>query len=279
MDLHKYNHSVTSQWGEDGVIAEIFKRIGTTSKLAVEFGAWDGKYLSNIWDLWHNKKWGAVLIESDAERSEESRREYKEFTKVKVVTAFVEAKGRNSLDKILEREIGDEIPDLISIDIDSDDYYIFKSLGKHAPRVVVVEYNPTIPPHIEAVQSPGEYFGASALSQLKLAKEKGYSLAYITSTNLILVNDKDFPKLKIKEVELNLENFPHHLLTYMISSFDGSPVMVGTPPYISPKLESDIADKNGYQSKHPKIANHTADKLTPVTVTLFPSSKTKNQKG
>ncbi|MCW1908056.1 MAG: hypothetical protein KIH63_001805 [Candidatus Saccharibacteria bacterium] len=273
MDLEKYRKSETSQWGEDGVIAEIFKRIGTKSKIAVEFGSWDGKYLSNIWDLWHNKDWHAVLIESDKKRSDEAQREYKAFDKVKFVTAFVEAAGENSLENILTREIGSQVPDLISIDIDSDDYYIFESLKEHLPRVVVIEFNPSIPPHVEAVQSPGQYFGASALSQLKLGKKKGYSLAFVTKTNLILVNNKDFAKLKIKEVELTLDNFPHYLLTYIISSYDGSPIMIGTPPFVSPKAMDEVADMKRYQAKTPKIASHSIETMQPVTI--FAKAKSK----
>jgi len=54
-DLAYYKKNVTSQWGEDGIIEEIFRRIGMGGKFCIEIGAWNGKYLSNTWNLWHNE--------------------------------------------------------------------------------------------------------------------------------------------------------------------------------------------------------------------------------
>ncbi len=255
-----------SQWGEDGVIAEIFKRIGTTSKVCVEFGAWDGKYLSNVWNLWHDKGWSAVLIESEKERIEQVAKEYKEFTKVQAVAAFVEPTGKNSLDAILDRTIQDIVPDLVSIDIDSDDYYIFENFHKHLSRVIVIEYNPTIPPHIELVQAPGQYFGASALAQLKLAHKKGYKLAYLTTTNLILVQDKEFSKLGIKEVELTIDNFPKDTVTYVMTGYDGTPVLDKRPPYSFLGRQEDVGQDKTYQSRTPKIAKGDTENLVHVKI-------------
>ena len=61
----QYSNNITSQFGEDGIIKEIFNRIGTKYKICVELGAWDGKHFSNTWNLWFNNEWHAILIEAD----------------------------------------------------------------------------------------------------------------------------------------------------------------------------------------------------------------------
>src|SRR6185437_11729185 len=52
--LGRFAKTVTSQDGEDGVLAEIFARLKIERGWCVEFGAWDGKFHSNTWDLVHN---------------------------------------------------------------------------------------------------------------------------------------------------------------------------------------------------------------------------------
>lgn len=64
--LSDYKRKVYSQWGEDGIIEKIFSLIGTSSKIAVEFGASDGFAFSNTANLWtKDPSWRAYLIERD----------------------------------------------------------------------------------------------------------------------------------------------------------------------------------------------------------------------
>ncbi len=231
-DLIKFKKDVTSQWGEDGIIEEIFNRIGTDSKICVEFGAWDGKYLSNTWNLWHEKDWSAILIESNKDRVENLKEDTKNFNKVTTYCAFVKAEGENSLDNILGKLNIDKKIDLISIDIDSDEYYILQSLKKYLPRVLIVEYNPTIPPEFDIVQEPGEYFGSSAKAITRLAKEKGYTLVAVTGTNCFYVANEEFPKLKINPPRLQ-DIFAYDHICYVITSFDGKPLINKVPPYMN----------------------------------------------
>ena len=67
--LNQYAENITSQYGEDGIIKYIIEHAnGDIIKSACEFGAWDGKHLSNIFTLWHKKDWRAHLIEGDPQR-------------------------------------------------------------------------------------------------------------------------------------------------------------------------------------------------------------------
>lgn len=270
-DLAKFKRDVTSQNGEDGIIEEIFKRIGTENKLCVEFGAWDGKHLSNTWDLWNNNGWKAILIEGDKSKFSELSNSVKENHNVTVSNTFVEIDGENSLDSILTHHSAPERFDLLAVDIDGDDYYVFKSLEKFTPRVVVIEFNATIPPFMDVVQETGEFFGASALAIQNLAYEKKYRIVMCTETNCILVNDADFHKLEI--VEPQLKNiFPEHVLTYIISAYN-SQVYLSKKPWHVYSLEKQPVVKLVYRtilkwmrirsSQHSRI---TDDKLIPISI-------------
>jgi len=230
MYLQPFEKNIKSQFGEDGVIAEIFKRIGVSNKFCVEFGAWDGVHLSNVWNLWHNSNWNALLVEGDSQKYKELITSIQDFPKVKSLLAYIMDEGENSLDTILQKQVFPNIFDLLSIDIDGNDFYIFKGLNKFTPRVVLVEYNPTIPPMLEAVQKPGEYFGSSALSILKLAHNKGYKLAHMTDTNMILIHESAYDKIGFEEPSLE-QFFVNKHLTYLISSYDGQSYLSGPATY------------------------------------------------
>ena len=62
-----------------------------------------------------------------------------------------------------------------------------KDLKKYKPKLVIIEYNPTIPPHLEAIQKRGGYLGSSALSIVNLGRDKGSKLQTVTVTILFLV--------------------------------------------------------------------------------------------
>jgi hypothetical protein len=271
-----FRKAVTSQWGEDGIIAEIFRRIGTENKCCVEFGAWDGKYLSNTWDLWHNKDWSAILIEGEAERAKALEKSVQDFEKVKTHNALVTAQQENSLDSILAKLKAPTNLDLLSIDIDGDDYYIFESLKRFIPRLVVIEYNPTIPPELDLVQAQGEYFGASALALVNLAKAKDYGLVCCTETNCFFVHGPDYPKLKMLEPPLH-EVFPRDHITYVITAFDGRAFLSQQPTY-APAMASatasptenprgwDVLAKRRSTSlpKDPKLIAREPEEILPV---------------
>lgn len=229
MELKKYEKIETSQWGEDGVITEIFSRIGSYKPVCIEFGAWDGKHLSNCWNLWYNEGWDAILLESDNERAAALKQSTIKLPQVQCLSKKVEINGENSLDAILDNIQLTKQIDLLSIDIDSDDYAIFESLNR-SPRVIVIEYNPTIPPHIDLVQKPGSDLGNSISAICKLAQKKDYKLAHVTYTNVILVNDQDWEKLNISEVDY-FKAFPYEKLTCVINTYSGDTILSQPPPY------------------------------------------------
>jgi methyltransferase FkbM-like protein len=221
--LYEYAANKFSQCGEDGILNHIFKIIGTKSKnLAVEFGAWDGFLFSNTAALWANDpSWHAVLIEGDANRYKELVKNTKAYNVI-AINAMVGIKKEDCLETILqEYDIMQQI-DLLSIDVDGNDYHIFNSLKEIRPRVIVCEYNPTIPYNYDvyAPYSDENNFGQSAAALKRIAEKKGYRLVALTRTNAIFVTEQEFDKFANYETHWEAINVNNGYIV-MVTSYDG----------------------------------------------------------
>lgn len=208
-NLNRYAYNINSQNGEDGIIEQIFEVIGTGSKYAVEFGGWDGIYLSNIRNLIIKSGFSGLFIEGDSDRIKDCIQNYSDFETVSICEAFVDFEGENKLDNILTRNNVPLDVDLISIDIDGYDYHVWDAMEKYKPRVIVIEYNPTIANDIYYVNPKDHniFHGNSALALVKLGFQKGYSLISVTACNLIFVLDEEYEKFGI--LDNSLENLRH----------------------------------------------------------------------
>jgi len=188
--LNEYAENITSQYGEDGMIRKILEIIDKPDKWCVEFGASDGKYCSNTYNLIENYGYFAVLIESDVKNYNKLIKTHKNHERVIALNTVVGVKADSGLDAILKKT---DIPvdfDLLSIDIDGNDYHVWYALKCYKPKFVIIEYNPTIPNEIEFVQVCDMNIsqGSSILSIDKLAKSKGYEPVAVTDTNAIFVD-------------------------------------------------------------------------------------------
>ncbi len=220
--LNDYAKSVTSQYGEDGMIHEIFRRLpgDDSARWCVEFGAWDGKHLSNSWSLWNQLGWHAVLIEGEKSRLDALARSTAEMPTVETILAYVANAGPNSLDSLLKSS---EIPadfDVLSIDIDGDDYWIWEGLNEYSPKVVVIEYNESFPASLSFVQEPGDYCGSSARAIYDLGLNKGYSLVALTRANLIFIRNDLVATTNLAARELD-EVFDGSAVPVVYSDFAG----------------------------------------------------------
>lgn len=193
-DLLKYRKTYFSQNGEDGFLEHLLSRLPNTNKWCVEFGAWDGKHLSNTFHFISKMKYNAVLIEGDFEKCKLLSKNMKEYGAI-CINKFVDFKGGNSLDNILsETQIPKDF-DLLSIDIDGNDYQVWQSLEKYFPKIVIIEINIRDKPTVERINKPGSDYvwgvsGSSIKSMTELAKTKGYSLVANISCNAIYVRNE-----------------------------------------------------------------------------------------
>jgi hypothetical protein len=193
LPLTKFEHSVFSQFGEDGVIKYLLNALSDLgvdlSYRCCEFGAWDGKHLSNTMNLIMNEKFHGVLIEADPSKFLDLLKNTTELS-VLALNEFVQPEG-NTLQEIFKRNAIPYDLDILSIDIDGSDYQILESLDELRPKILVIEYNPSIPLDFLYVNPIGLSRGSSALSLANLAKEKGYVLVHRTSVNLVFIK-KEF---------------------------------------------------------------------------------------
>lgn len=221
-------YNVYSQFGDDGIIEKIFEVIGIASSVCIEFGAWDGFHLSNTANLW-TKGWRGILIESDTEKFSQLLKNTQPYDCC-CINARVTHEGEGHLERILQKSEPTSQVDLLSIDIDGDDYHVFSSLDNLRPRVVCCEYNPTIPLHMELVPAPGNYFGCSALSLVKLAESKHYALVAMTETNCYFVLQEEATLFRDYETSLDALATQKHL-TYLLTGYDGNFVLSRAPTY------------------------------------------------
>jgi hypothetical protein len=180
--LNKHECQVFSQYGEDGIIQEIYSRIGTTNKYFIEFGVQDGLE-SNTLNLLY-KGWNGLWIEGSKQYTEKIKTTFSDMIAQDRLTVKNQYITAENIESIFKAADAPAEPDLLSIDIDYNDYYIWQAINNYKPRVVVIEYNSTFRPDTHFIvkynsTSSGDgssYFGASLLALERLAKEKGYSL-------------------------------------------------------------------------------------------------------
>lgn len=206
---NKYNKNIHSQNGEDGIIEELLKRLEINTGWVCEFGAWDGIYLSNTFNL-VQKKFNAVFIEGDKDKYKDLLKTVETYPNIIPVNAFIEHNNtENSLDNILKQT---NIPidfDILSIDIDSYDYQVWKSLEIYKPKIVIIEINSSIKVNNELhIHTPDKYQGTGFKPTYNLGIEKGYTFILHTG-NMFFIRNDFFDKLDIKYND-PLENFRSH---------------------------------------------------------------------
>jgi hypothetical protein len=222
--LLDHKNDVHSQAGEDGIIEAILSALGTRDKWCVEFGAWDGKHLSNTRNLIKNSDYRAVLIEGNSERYKDLRATYNGNSGVIAVNAFVGFDPHNGLDTILAATSIPRDFDLCSIDIDGNDYHAWKAIEVYRPKLICIEFNPTIPTDCAFVQpaDPALNQGAGIMALVELGKSKGYELASVLPWNAFFVRSDLFPCLEIVDNSAQTLRTDLSHITHLFQGYDGT---------------------------------------------------------
>ena len=210
--LNKNEFKAFSQNGEDGILMEILKNLGIQSGFFVEFGVQDGLETNTTLMLFRG--WQGLWIEADEYLySQIVSNLHIPITsgKLRILNDFVNTKNFESI--LLSQDVPRDF-DVLSIDIDSNDYWVWQSLTEFYPKVVIIEYNAFFPPDINWVMDYDEkrvwdstiYFGASLKSLYELGLAKGYTLVCCSSTGVNaffvrndLLND-NFTILSLKNI-------------------------------------------------------------------------------
>jgi len=248
--LMKFARDKYSQFGEDGIIEKIFEIIHPVKSAqdsvsissgqfdrpkkdnwCVDIGAWDGKRISNSYNLMQNYDWSGVLVEADPKKFLELQETYKDNKKAICKCRLVNFEGPNKLDNILSETPIPKDFDFFSLDIDGNDYHVWEAMVKYQPKIALIEFNKNIQADIDFVQPRDMKVnqGSSILAMYRLAKKKGYEMVAATDANAFFVKKEIFPLLNMQMIgEKDLVRFiPERNLFKLYQLFDGTIVSVG----------------------------------------------------
>lgn len=184
--LSDHEFKVHSQWGEDGIIQFLIRRVPVARPVFIEFGVQDYTE-ANTRFLLTNNNWSGLIFDGSAEAMASVQRDpiYWRYH-LKAAQAFITRENINPLIEShgLSGEIG-----LLSVDIDGVDYFVWEAITVVQPAIVVVEYNArfgaeravTVPYDAafrrSAAHHSNIYYGASLAALVGLGKRKGYAFA------------------------------------------------------------------------------------------------------
>ena len=193
--LARHEHQVFSQGGEDGIIREIFRRIGHGSRLFVEFGVEDGRQ-TNSHFLLHDG-WTGCWLEANPRAVAAIKTGFAPLLRdgrLRVEQSFITAE--NIALSFRSLSVSKNL-DVLSIDIDGNDFWVCQALTEWRPRVVVIEYNAHFPADCDWVMpydashhwQRDSHFGASLKALERLGSELDYRLVgcCLAGTNAFFV--------------------------------------------------------------------------------------------
>jgi hypothetical protein len=212
-NINDFEFKIFSQRGEDGLIQYLIKHISIKNQIFIEFGV-ENYMESNTRFLMMNNNWSGLIIDG-SESAIKSIRKRDWFWKydLKIKSAFIDKENINGL----LSEDGFKNIGLLSIDIDGNDYWIFKEIDftELSPAIVITEYNAlfgneraiTIPYKKDFNRTKAHYsnlfFGASLPALVYVAQQKGYELVGCNDagTNAFFVRN-DLLNDKIEKVDV-----------------------------------------------------------------------------
>jgi glycosyltransferase involved in cell wall biosynthesis len=215
--LAPFELRVFSQNGEDGVLAEILRRIGVgEQRYFVEFGVESGRegncvYLADI------AGWRGLFMDGDERFFAALQQKYRASDLVQTALAMVAPENVQEL--FAAAKVPPE-PDVLSIDVDGGDYWIWEAIEDYRPRVVVVEYNSMLDPRRRLVQPADheggwdgtDYYGASLAAMRSLGERKGYRLVHaeLSGVNAFFVRE-DLAKERMPDAKnISLRGMPNY---------------------------------------------------------------------
>ncbi len=186
--------NVYSQFGEDGILGAIFEAIGMENQWCLEVGAGDGIIFSNTRRL-VEQGWRAILIEKDQEAFQRlcgnTLQSSQMYGACRCENFEIGIAAPNSLDAVLSKHGAPEDIDLVSIDVDGQDWHVCNAMLQYRPRVLLVEYamegNARLYRGPEFIPTIGGEGQAGCKAVQRLLCGKGYIPVAVTPSNVIAV--------------------------------------------------------------------------------------------
>lgn len=205
-DLERFERRQFAQGGEDGVLAAVFELVGVKHRSFVEFGCGDGVECNTA--ALRRDGWTGLLMDGVAQPGEPD------------LTIHAEWITPQNIESIFTRHRVPHEFDLLSLDLDGNDYWVWRALTHYSPRVVIAEYNANLGPD-EALTIPcdpthrwdgSDFYGASLQALAKLGRAKGYTLVYCNNAgvNAVFVRDDLLPDGFCAAPAADLYRPPHY---------------------------------------------------------------------
>lgn len=175
-----------SQYGTDGIIEAVISATGQSTGKFIEIGCGTG-IESNCAHLAVSRGWSGCVVDADRRNVRVADGFFKQQlgsqNRVRPIQAFVTSENLNSLLTDWRGEV-----DVLSIDVDGNDFWLWEAMTEVSPRLVIIEYNfrygriasmtVSYRPDFDRFQlhESGRFYGASLTAFAKLAGKKGYVL-------------------------------------------------------------------------------------------------------
>jgi hypothetical protein len=227
LDLTPYEMSFFSQNGEDGVLVEVLRRVGSGTRRFVEIGASHAE--ANCLFLADVLGWQGWFVEAASNEVARLRRRFTGNCNVSIVEAFVD---RDNINEVLGSAGATGEMDVFSLDIDGNDYWVWEALEVIHPRIVIVEYNSALDqqrPIAQRYEAASTWdgtdaFGSSREALRELGNRKHYRLVHadIAGVNLVFVREDLCAGRFLPEAEVAARSTAYFLSGYLHPPSDGT---------------------------------------------------------
>ena len=181
-NLSEVEFQVFSQFGDDGIIQYLIQKLPIKNKTFIEFGVEDYRE-SNTRFLLVNNYWSGMVMDGDVENVRQIKSGLMHnFYDIRARQCFI---TKENINQVLEAEGFDPEVGILSIDIDGNDYWVWKEINVIKPSVIICEYNslfgyeeavtiPYRPDFIRGKSTPLNFYGISLQAACLIARERGY---------------------------------------------------------------------------------------------------------
>lgn len=174
-----------SQFCEDALVHGLFRKIDTTNKILCDIGASDGTLYSNSRFFMEQPGWDGAFVEPHSVKHQELTKLYSADRCLKESVTV-----DKTIDSLLEQMSFPKRFDLLNLDIDGQEYYVWEAMTKYRARIVIVEWSPYVALDFVPVKGSDGRGGENQTGlfpMLRLARRKDYKVVAITPVNLICV--------------------------------------------------------------------------------------------
>lgn len=206
IDFDVLEKSVYAQGAEEAMLEQIFARVPPKNKYCLEFGASDGLRNSNTARFLLDKGWQGAFLEGSDYRFGRLESNWRDKSQVELLKAHITP---DNVESLFAKVRAPKEFALLSIDIDGNDYWVWRAIEAYRPQVLVIEYNPYYEPpkrwvmkyNSEHEWDGSSYYGASLESLFHLGKAKGYELLCCDrqGNNAFFIEESSFPVFEIED--------------------------------------------------------------------------------